>query len=118
MANVRTHANKPNAETLTRVVLGLRGLDLTKQKVWKNFEDLSQDTRFESLDVFPDEVIVSESGKNFTAHVNVYISLGFGRSGTEGGRYSEGLPGLIKGRIQSDGIVVDKVDIDTSVLDV
>lgn len=91
----------------------LRNTDMTTLDMWSDLDELSTHTCIDAVEV-PVEGIVVGPNDRFSAVVNLYVILQYGRDNDEGFSQAESFLAKISGHIEEGEVVVDQSSVDTS----
>lgn len=106
-----TETMPPNIEQLRRTIAAaVRQVDPSATEGGGDLALLSQNTQFESVEVFDDEMSIS--GQNFAGPIVWHVELVY--SDLDGDiRQSDSYPGTVTGRIDGDQVIVEQMTADT-----
>ena len=90
----------------------VRSVDLTSFDAWNSLDVLSSSTVPDSIEVYEDDIKISDD--KFSGVLNVYVTLEYGK-GEDGFTTSDGFPGKFRGHFDETGqAVIDELTVDTS----
>lgn len=106
-----TETMPQNTEQLRRTIANaVRQVEPSTTQGGGDLALLSQNTQFESVEVFDDEISIS--GQTFTGPIVWHVELVY--SDPEGEiRQSDSYPGTVTGRIDGDEVTVEEMTADT-----
>lgn len=105
---------RPIADSYNRlqIINAIETYDISSDPVWSEFDALSTQTEFDSLEAVPEGIF--ESGEaTFEAAATVYVTLNYG-NGADAISASETFPAHVKGHFEAKSAVIDVVNVDTS----
>lgn len=99
--------------TAFEIARQLQDIDPTSLQIWSDLDELSTHTVVEAMEVPVDGIIMSPDGR-FTAVVNVYVLLQYGKDDDEGFTTSDSFRATVSGRFVDGDAIVDRSTVDTS----
>lgn len=108
---------RPVEDTTKRrqIVDAIGSYNISKDRSWSEFNDLSSRTEFDSLEAVP-EGIFELGNDEFQASATVFVTLNYDGE-TDGISASETFPAHVKGHFDDKRPVIDSVEVDTSSLE-
>lgn len=95
---------------------GLRKVEIESLDLWDDLDALSTHTRIEGIEV-PVEGVVPTADGRFTAVMNLYVTLQYGKDDEEGFITSDSFLAKVAGRWRDGSLTVDGATVDTSSFD-
>ena len=95
-----------------RIAHSLQQVEISDLAIWGELDALSNRTRVEGVEV-PEEGVVLGANNRFSAILNLYLSLEYGK-GEDGFTTSESLLARVEGYLIGDNPVVENATVDTS----
>ena len=105
-------AFQPNAMQVM-IANQLQDLDLTSLAIWDDLDVLSTHTHVDDIEVPAEGVVIRLDG-TFSAVLNVYLSLQYGKDDQEGFTTSDSFLARVTGRVEEGRVIVDDSTVDTS----
>ena len=95
------------------IAAALEQIDVTSLDLWSDLDTLSTHTFVEGVEVPAEGIIVEKDGK-FSAVMNLYLLLQFGKNNEEGFTQAESLVANIDGHLADRTPIIDHSSVDTS----
>ncbi|WP_147283809.1 hypothetical protein [Bosea caraganae] len=92
------------------IAIAVRGLDPRETEGGNDLSVLSNDTQFESVEVFDDEISIS--GRSFSGPIVWHVELVY-RDADGDIRQSDSFPGTVTGRFDGEQVVIEHMTADT-----
>lgn len=102
--------NDPLAKQVADAV---RRIDITELDLWSDLDQLSTHTYVDAVEVPIEGVVISPDGR-FSAVLNLYVLLQYGRDDDEGFSQSESFRGTVSGRLIDGEPLIEQSSVDTS----
>lgn len=113
MVSRATVKKQSDRQVKQAIVEALQNLNLAETEWWDSLEQLSQQTIFESIEVFEDEITIDSRTKRFKGNINVYVTLNYGGD-EDPVSMSDAYPGTFGGTLVDGKPNFENIDIDTS----
>lgn len=91
----------------------LSHLDFAELDLWTKLDVLSTHTRIEGSEIPHEGIVVGPDGA-FSAVVNLYVSLQYGKDNDEGFTTSDSFLAKVRGHFDGQSPVIDSSTVDTS----
>ncbi len=96
-----------------QIAEALQNIEISDLDIWDDLDILSTHTRVEAFEV-PVEGIILGPGNRFSAVLNLYLTLQYGKDDDDGFTTSDSFVAIVKGQLEGEALTVDSSSVDTS----